>query len=82
MVFEGANAGSLIVNFPAAASAFSVNLFGSQSVSMNLNGNDIDVSNGFRVSNQLTEISNGKVVFTNPTINNQLVELGKHCLKM
>ncbi|MFC5626924.1 S8 family serine peptidase [Algoriphagus winogradskyi] len=77
VVFEGASASPLVVNFPVDANAFSVNLFGSQSVSMNLNGNDIVVSNGFRVSNQLTEIRNGKIVFINPTINEQLVELGK-----
>lgn len=76
VVFEGAAANSLVVNFPADANAFSINLFGSQSVSMNLSGNDIAVSNGFRVSNQLTEIKNGRIVFINSTINDQLVELG------
>ncbi|MDG1277420.1 MAG: S8 family serine peptidase [Algoriphagus sp.] len=77
VVFEGANAGSILVNFPTDANAFSVNLFGNQLVTFDLKGNEILVSNGFRVSNQITDIKNGKIVFTNSTINDQLVELGK-----
>jgi PKD repeat protein len=77
VVFEGSSAGSILVNFPADANAFSINVFGNQLVNFDLKGNEIVVSNGFRVSNQITDIKNGKIVFTNSTINDQLVELGK-----
>ena len=77
VVFEGGASGNLLVNFPSDVNVFSINLFGNQLVTFDLKGNDIKVSNGFRVSNQITDIKNGKIIFNNSTNNDQLVELGK-----
>ncbi|SHO63128.1 putative secreted protein (Por secretion system target) [Algoriphagus zhangzhouensis] len=75
VVFDGD--GSPEISFSANASAFSVNLFGDQTVALNLNGKDIKVYNGFRVNNQVTQISNGRIIFENSGSNSQLVELGQ-----
>jgi len=77
VVFEGSNSGSINVDFPSNANAFSVNLFGNQLVNFDLKGNAIQISNGFRVSNQITSIKNGKLIFLNETVNDQLLELGE-----
>lgn len=75
VVFDGA--GSPEVAFSSDANAFSVNLFGDQTVSFDLGGNDLKVSNGFRVSNQITQISNGRILFDNSSSNEQLLEFGQ-----
>jgi len=77
VVFEGSNSGAVTVNFPVDANAFSINLFGNQLVSFDLKGNSIVLSNGLRVSNQVTSIKNGKLIFANQTVNDQLVALGE-----
>jgi hypothetical protein len=77
VVFEGSNSGAVTVNFPNDANAFSINLFGNQLVNFDLNGNSIALSNGLRVSNQVTSVKNGKIIFANQTVNDQLVALGE-----
>ncbi|MDI1324642.1 MAG: S8 family serine peptidase [Algoriphagus sp.] len=76
VVFEGSAGGSTTVNFPVNAEAFSVNLFGDQLVNFDLKGNQIIVNNGFRVSNQITGIKNGTLLFSSASTNELLVELG------
>ncbi|MFC3878875.1 S8 family serine peptidase [Algoriphagus namhaensis] len=76
VVFEGASGGSQEVLFTESAEAFSVNFFGNQLVKFNLQNNEIVVTNGFRVSNQITEIQNGALVFEGSGNNELLVELG------
>lgn len=76
VVFEGSAGGSATVNFPANAEVFSVNLFGDQLVNFDLKGNQINVNNGFRVSNQITGIKNGTLFFSSTSANELLVELG------
>lgn len=76
VVFEGSLGGSITVNFPADATAFSVNLFGDQLVNFDLNGNKINITNGFRVSNQITGIKNGTLLFLSNSSNELLIELG------
>ena len=76
VVFEGSAGGSASINFPANADAFSVNLFGDQLVNFDLKGNQINVNNGFRVSNQITGIKNGTLLFSSASGNELLVELG------
>ncbi len=80
VVFEGNNPDVLEVNFNDSAEAFSVNLFGDESVKFDLNGNSISVSNGFRVSNQVTEIENGQLVFSGDSNTEHLIELGNASL--
>lgn len=75
VVFDGE--GSPKVAFSSDADAFSVNLFGSQTVALDLGGNDLTVSNGFRVSNQITQVSNGRILFVNSSSNDQLLEFGQ-----
>lgn len=77
VVFEGSAGGSTTVNFPANADAFSVNLFGDQLVNFDLKGNQINVNNGFRVNNQITDIKNGTISFASESSNELLVELGQ-----
>ncbi|WP_439490724.1 S8 family serine peptidase [Algoriphagus sp.] len=81
VVFEGSDAAVKTVTFPANATAYSVNLFGNQLVSFDLNGKQLSTSNGFRVSNQLTSIKDGSVLFSNEGTNKQLVELGATVLE-
>ena len=77
VVFEGSGSDNQIIGFPNDAQAFSVNLFGSQLVKFDLKGNQISVTNGFRVSNQITEIENGTIVFESSSPNENLVEFGQ-----
>jgi PKD repeat protein len=76
VVFEGSAGGSATINFPVNADAFSVNMFGDQLVNFDLKGNQINVNNGFRVSNQITSIKNGKLLFSSSSANELLIELG------
>ncbi|MDN3205810.1 S8 family serine peptidase [Algoriphagus sediminis] len=76
VVFEGADSGTMDVNFADDAEAFSVNFFGNEQVRFDLNGNNILVSNGFRVSNAVTEIENGNILFSGDGSIESLVELG------
>lgn len=76
VVFEGNSGGAKEVLFPESANAFSVNFFGNQLVKFNLGGNEILVTNGFRVSNQITEIENGTLVFSGSDSNEHIAEFG------
>ncbi len=77
MVFEGSAGGNVTVNFPENASAFSLNLFGNQLVNFDLEGNQLQLSNGLRVSNQISTFSNGMINFTNTGDNPQIIEIGQ-----
>ena len=77
VVFEGSAGGNVTVNFPANASAFSLNLFGNQLVSFDLKGNQLQLSNGLRVSNQVSTFSNGAINFINAGDNPQIIEVGQ-----
>lgn len=77
VVFEGSGSDYQVIGFPTDAQAFSLNLFGSQLVKLDLKGNQILVTNGFRVSNQITEIENGTIVFESSSPNENLVEFGQ-----
>jgi hypothetical protein len=74
VVFEGGNQGQSTVNFSQKSNAFSVNLFGDRIINFDLKGNELTVSNGFRINNQITSIKNGAIFFSNPSsVNEQLV---------
>jgi len=77
VVFDGSGQGNQTIGFVGNAQAFSVNFFGDQLVKFDLKGNHISVSNGFRVSNQITEIENGTLIFESQSANENLVELGQ-----
>lgn len=77
VVFDGGGSGNQIIGFPTNAEAFSINFFGNQLVKFDLKGNQVSVSSGFRVSNQITEIENGTLVFKSSSTNEHLVELGQ-----
>ncbi|MEN2282245.1 S8 family serine peptidase [Algoriphagus sp. SE2] len=77
VVFEGSAGGNVKVNFPANASAFSLNLFGNQVVDFDLKGNQIQISNGLRVSNQISTFSNGLINFANSGNTQQIIEMGQ-----
>lgn len=77
VVFDGSGTGNQTVGFPGNAEAFSVNFFGDRLVKFDLKGNQITLSNGFRVSNQITEIENGRLIFQSSSQNENLVELGQ-----
>ncbi|MEX2593409.1 MAG: S8 family serine peptidase [Anditalea sp.] len=67
---------SSMVNLSADAEAFSLNFFGNSTVEINLNSNEVTVSNGFRVSNQITSIKNGKLLFHSDQNNESLIDFG------
>ncbi len=77
VVFDGPAGQNKTVVLTAESRAFSVNVFGSQVLNLDLNSNSLFVSNGLRISNQITEIKNGSVVFENGSSNEMLVELGQ-----
>ncbi len=76
VVFEGNQLGSVKVDFPLNAAAFSVNLFGDRPVEFDLNGNEITISSGFRVSNTVTSIANGKIIFDTENSNENILDFG------
>lgn len=76
VVFEGTDGGEQEVVFPESANAFSVNFFGNQLVKFLLEENEIQVTNGFRVSNQITEVQNGTLVFSGNDSNEHIAEFG------
>ncbi|MFC3417514.1 S8 family serine peptidase [Algoriphagus hitonicola] len=79
VVFEGSS-GQSEVSLSASSEVFSINFFGNQLVNLNLEGNTINILNGLRISNQITSIVNGTMLFENSTDNQQLVELGQSAL--
>jgi PKD repeat protein len=80
VVFDGNSGQAIAVNLSGSAQAFSVNMFGNQLLTLDLNAKDILVSNGFRISNQLTEIKNGNIIFDSKSSNELLVEFGQTLL--
>ncbi|MBN7811423.1 S8 family serine peptidase [Algoriphagus sp. H41] len=77
VVFDGAAGQNKTVLLTAASRVFSVNVFGNQVLNLDLNSNMLFISNGLRVSNQITEIKNGKIVLDSESANEMLVELGQ-----
>ncbi len=63
VLFELTSGQSTQVSLSESSSAFSVNIFGEGIVTMDMNTFDLTVGGGFRVSNQLTTIRNGEVIF-------------------
>ncbi|WP_160111263.1 S8 family serine peptidase [Algoriphagus boritolerans] len=77
VVFDGPAGQNITVNVTSASNAFSVNVFGDQLLTLDLKSQPLVVSNGFRVSNQITEIKNGAIVFDSESTNELLVEFGQ-----
>ncbi|MHA7129918.1 S8 family serine peptidase [Algoriphagus namhaensis] len=77
VVFEGNSSTTQNVTIGADVEAFSLNLFGSEPVKFSLNGNSILVGNGLRVSNQVTEIVDGQILFRGDGSIEHIVELAK-----
>ncbi|WP_215225979.1 S8 family serine peptidase [Echinicola shivajiensis] len=63
VLFELSSAQTAQVNLSENSSVFSVNIFGEGVVALDMNTFNLTVGGGFRVSNQLTTISNGEVIF-------------------
>lgn len=76
-VFDGPAGQNKTVNLTQASRAFSVNVFGNQVLTLDLNSQSLLVTNGFRISNQITEIKNGLIVFDSDNTNEMLVEFGQ-----
>lgn len=77
VVFDGPSGQNKTVNLTEASRAFSVNVFGNQVLTLDLNSNSLLVSNGLRISNQITEVKNGSLVFDSESNNELLVEFGQ-----
>lgn len=77
VVFDGPSGQNKTVNLTASSNAFSINVFGDQLLSLDLKSQSLMVSNGFRISNQITEIKNGSIVFDSESSNELLVEFGQ-----
>lgn len=77
VVFDGPSGQNKTVNLTSASTAFSVNVFGDQLLSLDLKSQSLIVSNGFRINNQITEIKNGSIFFESESSNELLVECGQ-----
>ena len=77
VVFDGQAGQNKTVNLTGGSTAFSVNVFGDQVLSLDLKSQNLSVSNGFRISNQITEIKNGSIIFDSESTNELLVEFGQ-----
>ncbi len=77
VVFDGPSGQNKTVNLTGASNAFSINVFGDQLLSLDLKSQSLVVSNGFRISNQITEIKNGTIIFDSESSNELLVEFGQ-----
>jgi PKD repeat protein len=77
VVFDGPSGSNKTVTLTGASRAFSVNVFGNQVLTLDLNSQSLLVSNGFRISNQITEVKNGMIVFDSESTNELLVEFGQ-----
>ncbi|WP_339869228.1 S8 family serine peptidase [uncultured Algoriphagus sp.] len=76
VVFDGTSDQKTSVTLPSNASAFSLNLFGSQPVEFDFNSKQLQLSNGLRVSNKSTTFRSGSIILTNSGDNEQIVEVG------
>ncbi|WP_198673033.1 S8 family serine peptidase [Algoriphagus litoralis] len=77
VVFDGPAGQNKTVNLSGGSTAFSVNVFGDQVLSLDLKSQNLTVSNGFRISNQITEIKNGSIIFDSESTNELLLEFGQ-----
>ncbi|HSF55412.1 MAG TPA: S8 family serine peptidase [Algoriphagus sp.] len=77
VVFDGPSGQNKTVSLTGSSQAFSVNVFGNQLLTLDLNSQSLLVSNGFRISNQITEVKNGLIVFDSESTNELLVEFGQ-----
>ncbi|MEX2513144.1 MAG: S8 family serine peptidase [Cyclobacteriaceae bacterium] len=62
------------------SNVFSLNIFGENSVDLNLNGNELTISNSFRSSNTLTAIRNGLLHFESEDQNENILSFGQTTL--
>lgn len=76
VVFDETSSSSSKVSLSSNAEAFSINFFGNSTVDIDLNSNGVVVSNGFRVSNQITSIQNGNLTFRSDRNNQSLIDFG------
>lgn len=76
VVFDEGTSTSSNVKLSADGAAFSLNFFGNSSVELDLNSNEIVVANGFRVSNQITSIINGKLTFRSERSSDNIIDFG------
>ena len=76
VVFDDGNTTSSNIRLSADATAFSLNFFGNSTVELDLNSNEITVASGFRVSNQITSIVNGKLTFHSERSNESVIDFG------
>lgn len=77
VVFDGPSGQNATVQLTGTSQAFSVNVFGDQVLTLDLNSNPLAVSNGFRISNNITEIKNGSILFNSDSPNELLAEFGQ-----
>lgn len=77
VVFDGPAGQNKSVSLSTASQAFSVNVFGDQVLSLDLSSQSLTVSNGFRISNQITQVKNGSIVFASESANDLLLEFGQ-----
>lgn len=56
---------------------FSLNIFGDAQVALDLNDNDLIIESGFRASNNLTSIRNGKLLFNASNQNQNVLDFGQ-----
>ena len=75
VVFDQSS-GSSKISFSGDAEAFSLNFFGNTSVEIDLNAKALSVTGGFRVSNQITTLQNGKINFNSEAAGGNIIDMG------
>lgn len=76
VVFDPASSSASKITLSADAEVFSLNFFGNSMVEIDLNSNELLISGGFRVGNQITAIRNGRLEFRSATNTGNVVDLG------
>lgn len=76
VVFDQPVSSTTKTTLSADAEVFSLNFFGNSPVELDLNSNNILIKGGFRVSNQITTIRNGKLEFSSENNSGNIIDFG------
>ena len=76
VVFDQGGVNPPQITLSEDAEVFSLNFFGNTTTNIDLNSRNLVINNGFRVSNQVTAIQNGKLTFQSDRNSQNIVDFG------
>src|SRR5690554_581904 len=76
VVFDQGGASPSQITLSEDAEVFSLNFFGNTTTNIDLNSSNLVINSGFRVSNQVTAIQNGRLTFQSDRNNQNIVDFG------